>query len=96
MKPGDNINGSTYRSTFGYTHVVAMDTSDQPSLKEKLLGSDRPYYNEGEIIYYLRNGALADKDVFNEYFRKFNVDGDHMIATLENNMFVSPGQRNPV
>lgn len=82
-RPGDDINGLIYFSEGGYTHVVATETPpDQPDWKTQLFTS-RQVHNEGDIIYFLRNGSLADKDIFNEYFRKFNVDGDPSIITIE-------------
>ena len=39
--------------------------------------------NEGEILFFMRNGALANNEIFMEYFSRFNSDGDPFLLTHE-------------
>ena len=93
--PGEEINGTLYKSQLGYSHVVLVEKPMTPVLEEeesqsflskafKYVHPDPlKYANEGEVLFYLRNGALADSTIFGEYFPAFESDGDPFVLTHE-------------
>lgn len=87
FKGGDDVNGSIYHSQNGYTHVVATEGAHEVGLGQQIVNgiknNQQAKFQEGDVIFYVRNSALADKDLFNECFQKFDFDGDHSIISLE-------------
>ena len=92
--PGDSVNGLLYHSEYGYSHVVAVEGAAEVSATEKikdgLKNNPKPNFTEGDILYFVRNSALADKELFLHYFKQFDVDGDPSVMTLEETPFESP------
>ena len=65
--------------------LMKSDENDSLSQKFSRFLNPSPVYqtNEGEILFYLRNGALANNEIFMEYFSRFNSDGDPFLLTHE-------------
>ena len=91
ISPADTTNGSLFGSENGYTHIVATESSAEVPTSQKIVdglrNSPKASFQEGDLIYYLRNGALANKELFRECLTKFNVDGDSGIIVLEDSLF---------
>jgi len=99
LQPGDTTNGYLYKSEYGFSHVVALKSSHDDDEKRKqqlyrgvndlfpygitLLGNREPIFDAGEVLYVIRNGSVADPEIFNEYFSRFDVEGESSLIHLE-------------
>jgi len=99
FQPGETVNGSLYKSQLGYSHAILSETPETPDLEDILKSYENEslsqkfskflnpspvhHTNEGEILFYMRNGALANNEIFMEYFSRFNSDGDPFLLTHE-------------
>jgi len=96
---GETKRGWMYRSEHGYSHVVALKDSHEEMEKKNqlfnrgvndllpygmiLLGNRDPVFDAGEVLFVIRNGSVADAEIFNEYFSRFDVEGDSSIIHLD-------------
>ncbi|CBY40074.1 unnamed protein product [Oikopleura dioica] len=89
----EEINGTKHDSQFGYSHVSFKSTSEDNSENEKsnklAFNSSDPTknYKNGDLIYFVRNGALANEEVFKEVFSTLEFAGNPEIICLPETLF---------
>jgi len=87
----EEINGTKHDSQYGYSHVsfkASEDSENERTNKLQFNSSDpTKNYKDGDLIYFVRNGALANEEVFKECFSTLEFAGNPEIICLPETLF---------
>ncbi|CAG5096188.1 Oidioi.mRNA.OKI2018_I69.XSR.g14509.t1.cds [Oikopleura dioica] len=85
----EDINGTKHDSQYGYSHVSFRSTDNESEGNKSPWNSLDPTkkYKDGDLIYFVRNGALANEELFNECFASFEFSGQPSIICLPETQF---------